>query len=191
MRSYYVILMCLILLSCKSNDKEPYWLGQKEKFKLKNIQTFLIDSSLKRNYKDYPLLKNQELDSLLNEQETYLYSWQERDTSFIEFTILTWDEYRGMGLYYLVADKEDHIISTLRIAGANGEGGSKYEGYGSFISRDTLLQTSAITSFLDLKTMKNFDRPKGDTTIWKIFFTKEGQMISDKVSEKKERPVYL
>src|SRR6185436_7207164 len=87
-----LLFFILIVFGCQNNSsdkiKTSYWLSMKDSFQFKNLNNFSCDSILRMNYEKYHKIKTSLLDSIISKDDLYLYSWQERDTSKNEFTIL-------------------------------------------------------------------------------------------------------
>ncbi len=94
----------------------------------------------------------------------YLYSWQDRDTTKNEFTIINDGGELGLGIFYFILDKKDSLLSWTQIAGKGSEGGYWFETKSKFISYKTLLNIGAITQWLDFDNEQKMERTKGDTT---------------------------
>jgi len=148
-RTLLQTLMFLILCSCgQINKTSPdqkdttRLLKLKSRFKHHNLTDFATDTmtweTRPRNY--------QEVDSVafkLIFQEgdrqfighgydrDYFFSWQERDSNFIEFTILTQDESSYCDLLrYYIFDKNGRFISKFDIATKCGDAGWTFKGSG-------------------------------------------------------------
>ncbi len=170
----------LWLISACSNPRPArlsYWESMKDSFPLRNVQKFASDSTLEANYKTYPKIKNSLLDSVISRENIYLYSWQERDTSKNEFTVLLDDGELGLKLFYLVFTKHDSLLSYTQLSGSGGEAGTRYETRSHFLSKDTLFQVGTITQFY------NHAGPgpqmASDSTFSRLYFDKSGKVIEE------------
>jgi hypothetical protein len=197
MRFIYLLLFTGIIFSCQSNsaDKENVvsFLRLKDSFAMKNLTTFVMDSSLRNQYKTFNQIKLSQIDSTLEPVDyprdlgtvVYLYSWQERDSLLTEFTTVIDKGEFGLRIVYFVLDKNAKVISSTEVAGIAGEGGVRYEIRSSFIARDTLSVIHAASTDDDKNGTKS-NRRKGDSTFYNIIFFKNGKTLESKIREKKE-----
>jgi hypothetical protein len=80
----------LSLLSCNSPAKKQasFWESQRHRFKYQNKGEFVSDSILRAEYKTLKKVKHRLFDSLFSSNAVYLYSWQDRDKTKNEFTVI-------------------------------------------------------------------------------------------------------
>jgi hypothetical protein len=147
----------------------------KSKFPLRNVKEFISDSVLWTNYKKYPTIKNKMLDTTISSGDKYLYSWQDRDSSKNEFTVILDDGELGLKIFYIILDRQDNFLSSTQIAGKGSEGGYWFGTTSTFLSADTLLNIGAITKWYDEKTNAPLRQTKGDTTFAKMYIDKYGK----------------
>lgn len=116
----------------------------------------------------------------------YLYSWQDRDTTKNEFTIINDDGELGLKIFYFILDKKDSLLSWTQIGGKGSEGGYWFETRSKFISRDTLLNIGAITQWLDFDKQKKMEKTKGDTTFSYLTIDRNGKVTEKVFKEVKD-----
>lgn len=184
----FVVVLALIFVGCKEKTAEApsFWEAKKDSFPMQNLKDFVSDSTLSANYKNFPTAISATIDSLYSNPKAYLYSWQERDPSKNEFTVVVDDGEHGNKIYYLIFSKEDSLISSTQIAGKGSEGGYWFEIRSHFIAADTLSQIGAITKWLDFETFKPMNDSKGDSTFSYLIFDRLGQVKEIEVSRKFE-----
>lgn len=174
MRSLIVLAASsLVLISCNNNKQEPqsFWQQQKDKFKHQQKTIFVSDSVLRSEFASLKMMIHPMFDSLFY-GPVYLYSWQERDGTKTEFTVVEDNDERGLTLFYFILDKNDKPLSVTQIAGAGREADMLFETSSKFISHDTIINYGSITKWYDLEARKPEPHPKGDTTFtWFIIGT--------------------
>ncbi len=163
MRIIFFLLMILLFLSCKhkinSVTESSSLLNLKDSFAIKNLKEFVIDSNIQSSYRIFNKIKNKQIDSAISYGTHYLYSWQQRDSAFIEFTTIIDDGEHGLRIVYFVFDKKDSMLSTTQVANKGGEGGIIYETLSQFKSKDTLFHIrSASTKTYPLAKKQPFKR---------------------------------
>jgi hypothetical protein len=187
MRYLVLIISTIFLLSCRSfnsrDSQEFSWYSLKDSFALQNIEEFRIDSNIWNNYRTLHLIKNKIIDSAIqsgdSNPQTYLYSWQDRNSSFIEFTSLLVEEYLGFTLIYFVFSKDGKLISAIRIARLSGEDGIIWEKKSRFISKDTFTTIASVSTELDRNSpqpYKKLSKSIGDSSFLKLVFKKNGTL---------------
>src|SRR5688572_10929744 len=173
-----ILIICLI--SC-SNHKQSQsnWEKQESNFKYQDKTEFIIDSSLRATYKQLP---KADIDIFGKKADNvYLYSWQSRDNTKNEFTIIKDEDEHGLHMYYLFLDKKDSLISSTKIAGMGGEGGFLFESRSKFLNKVTLLNISSITLMHDAE--RRLKKPLGDSTYSHLLIDKTGKMERKKIRE--------
>lgn len=138
-----------------TTSASSYWEKQKDNFKYQNKTEFVSDSALRADLVylkkiSYPLLGKRKTDTV------YLYSWQERDKTKNEFTVIEDEGEYGLSIYYLILDKKDSVISSTRIAGKDFEGSYWFNTKGVFTSKDTILTTQSLALGYDSATNREF-----------------------------------
>jgi hypothetical protein len=181
------IIISILFIACNGSKKQPssFWEQQKGNFKYHNKKEFLSDSLLIAEYKSL----KQSSDSLfedLHSNHVYLYSWQERDKTKNEFTVIKDAGELGLKIFYFIVDKNDSLLSWTQIASRGGEAGVSFETSSRFISRDTMLNIGAITQAYDFKRQQNMDKPKGDSTFSHYVIDKNGKITERVFKEIKE-----
>lgn len=116
----------------------------------------------------------------------YLYSWQDRDTTKNEFTIINDDGELGLKIFYFILDKKDSLLSWTQIGGKGSEGGYWFETRSKFINPDTLLNIGAITQWLDFDNKERMTKTKGDSTFSYHIIDKTGKVTGKVLKEVKE-----
>ncbi len=184
MRVVIYAITILILWSCNHSQGDQIestsrWAKLKDSFAIKKATEFNIDKGFR--YKNFHTISCKLFDSTLSDQwsKAYLYSWQERDPSFIEFTLVVQQEDRGVQIVYYVFNQKDSLISATPVASGNVSD-LAFNMWSKFMATDTLQSTSAITLY-ERNGMTN-----GDTSVFEIVFDKHGKTIKKTITEKKE-----
>jgi hypothetical protein len=193
MRIIKYLPFLLLFVSCRNNHLyklgfQSKWLQLKDSFAKQNLTEFKLDDILGKSYPNFHRIQNRLLDSTISDQwgRIYLYSWQQRDTSLIEFTTIIQEEDRGVRIVYFVFNKKDSLISETLVALGSMEADFDYSLYSHFKTKDTLLQTSAMTQWYDTKRREKLKKTKGDTSLLEIVFHKNGTTSEQTISEMNE-----
>lgn len=183
-----IIILSIILIAISCNmlkDKgTSYWESKKNNFKHRNLNEFISDSILRTELKSYYKMRHKSIDSLFASQKIYLYSWQNRDSTKDEFTVVEDNGELGLSIYYLIFEKNGKLVSVLNLAGAGDEGGYIFERKSKFISKDTILHISAITQWLrpDGKLKKTI----GDSTFSYLIIDDKSKVTTQVLKKVKE-----
>jgi len=193
--AYCIFLIC-ILHSCSSERKPQlaetnYWESLKDSFATKNLESFVVDSQLQSSYNNFHRAKNRLIDSVIGYgSPSYLYSWQKSDSGFNAFTTFVDDGELGKRIIYFIFDSKDRLRSATQVAYLGGEGGIRYETRSRFIEKNTLYKTIAATTQWDFSLADPWSHPlsksKGDSIFYQLIVLKDGRVIENKLSEKKE-----
>lgn len=187
---FYLRIATIIffVISCNmlKGKNHSYWSTQKDKFKYRNLNEFVSDSLLRVNIKSCYSQWHKSLDSISSNKKVYLYSWQDRDTTKNEFTVVYDRGELGLKIYYLIFDKKDKLISVTELAGAGNEGGYIFETRSKFINRDSIFQIRAITQWLDFEKGVKMDKPVGDSTFLSLTIDGNGKVTEKTLKEVKE-----
>jgi hypothetical protein len=187
MRSW-IILACLSLyaISCNNKKDQPrsFWEQQKDKFKYKQKNEFASDSSLFKEYTTLTRMRHPLFDSLFH-GPAYLYSWQERDGTKTEFTIIKDAGELGLKMFYFILDKNDKLLSVTQVSNVGYEGGYIFETNSKWISRDTMLNIGATTELFSSDINNRDSILKGDTTLSYFIVDRNGQVTKKKFKEVK------
>jgi hypothetical protein len=140
---------------------------------------------LRTDYKNLKTNSHPLFDQIVS-NPVYLYSWQKRDPTKNEFTIIKDDGELGLKIFYFILDKKDSLISSTQIAGRGGEGGYWFETRSKFLSRDTLLNIGAITQWYDHDGQQKMIKPKGDTTFSYFLIGRNGKVTEKVFKEVKD-----
>jgi hypothetical protein len=172
-----ICIITLLFLSCNSSTswKSSYWEQKKDDFKYVNKKEFISDSSLRAEFESLKTISHPMFDSLL-EDKVYLYSWQVRDKSKNEFTVVKDDGELGLKIFYFILDKTDSLISCKQIGGNGGEGGYGFETWTTIKNNDTLINIGAITKWYDLEKQMKMVKPKGDSTFSYLIIDSRGKI---------------
>lgn len=177
------VIIVFIFIGCKGLTNKPasYWETQKANFRYQNKKEFVSDSLLWADFQanSFKKLKHPMFDSIIG-APGYLYSWQDRDTTKNEFTIINDDGELGLKIFYFILDRKDSLLSWAQIAGKGSEGGYWFETKSKFISQDSLLNIGAITQWLDFDNNQQLTSTKGDSTFSFFIFDKTGK-VTEKV----------
>ena len=111
----------------------------------------------------------------------YYYSWQVRDTNFIELTVLYFDESDYCSrLEYLVYNKKGKLLSHFPLAAECGDAGWAYVSAGKFIDSVTYRSVSFETNITQVDSLNN-ETERIDTVVEEYVIGYNGRTI--------ERPV--
>lgn len=184
-----ILIFGLLFISCNSFSKKSFsfWEKQKKNFKYQNKKEFVSDSLLWAEFeaKSFKKIRHPMFDSIIGDP-AYLYSWQNRDETKNEFTIIDDKGERGLAIFYFILDKKDSLLSWTQIGGKGSEGGYWFETRSKFISNDTLLNVGAITQWLDFDKRQKMERTKGDTTFSYLILDSNGKVAEKVFKEVKE-----
>jgi hypothetical protein len=115
-----LMILTISLFGCNHSTKvDSYWEGQKDNFKYRNKTYFFISEEIQHDLAAFKKVKLQ-VDRWID--SVYLYSWQERDPSKNEFTVIGLEDESGPALFYVIMDKKDSLLSSIQLAGINNEG---------------------------------------------------------------------
>ena len=183
----HISIIVLLFISCNGLTKKTasFWETQKTNFKYQNKKEFVSDSLLRADFEanSFKQLRHPMFDSIIGDPG-YLYSWQNRDATKNEFTIINDDGELGLKIFYFILDKKDSLLSWTQIGGRGSEGGYWFETRSKFITPDTLLNIGATTQWLDFDKKERMTKTKGDSTFSYLIIDKTG-----KVTEKLFREV--
>lgn len=174
MRLLLSAISIVLFVSCNAPTSPfSYWAGQKENFKYRNKIEFRSDSALQS---DLPHLKKitHPLFEKINAKDVFLYSWQERDVTKNEFTVIKDNGEYGLSTYYFVLDKKDSLVSFEEIAGKENEGNYWFEKSANFSGKDTIFTFRSLAQGYDIETQKEFAPYPGPRTY--IVFMQNGEM---------------
>gem|GEM_PF-1460491 len=171
--------LCLILVLCCTYSF--YYFGSlhgiyRGKFKYENVNYFIFDSSLLESYKLLPVSNHPTIKRMLAGR-VYLYSWQTRDSTTKEFTVIEDNGETGMTIYYFILDKSDNIISHQRLAGIGREGTYLFETSTKIYNKDTMLGQSSTTEWWDLSQNQKLEPTKGDTLFFYSIINSDNHFV--------------
>lgn len=160
----------------------------KSKFKFDNLREFAVKTS-ELEYFDW--VDSSTFRTLFREEDRqydpngsridYYYSWQDRDSSFIEFTIMSFDESNYCTiLRYYVFDRSGKFISKVDLAADCGDGGWWFEQKGRQVDK-THFTTVSVEAESDVETA---EKVEGDTTRHAIQLLPTGLFSQQQVSKK-------
>ena len=186
--------MLLMLWSCgQVNNTNPNQIHKKplrelqDRFKYRNLTNFESDTlnweARPGNYQEVDSaafqLIFQEGDRQFIGQgydRDYFYSWQARDSNFIEFTILTQDESSYCDLLrYYIFDKTGKFISKFDIATNCGDAGWTFLGYGKQIDKSKFVYYT-IESDLKDGELPEAEKYERDSINYEITILTNGQI---------------
>lgn len=112
----------------------------------------------------------------------YLFSWQTRDTNFIELAILTQDEGDYCDIItYLIYDKQGRFVDKFTASARCGDGGWIYLSEGKFINRNTYELLSVEMEMAGIDTIDNKELMEGDSTIFHYTIKNSGKVVSKEI----------
>jgi len=166
----------------------------KDKFKYQNLKEFTIDSfSFDNRPGHYNELDSAAFQLIFQEgnrtfvgegyDRDYFYSWQNRDTNFIEFTILTQDEgsYCDLLRYYIF-DKQGRFISKFDVAAECGDAGWTFSGSGRQRNQNTFVFETVEQELLEEDAME--EKYEGDSVTYTITIAPNGKTIRKEMFKK-------
>jgi hypothetical protein len=164
-----------------------FWETQKNNFKYRNKKEFISDSILLADFKanSFKKIRHAMFDSIIG-NPGYLYSWQDRDITKNEFTIINDDGELGLKIFYFILDKKDSLLSWTQIGGKGSEGGYWFETRSKFMGHDTLLNLGAITKWWHFDKEHKMERTKGDTTFSYLIIDRNGKVTEKVFKEVKD-----
>src|SRR5690606_29223494 len=118
--------------------------------------------------------------------KVYLYSWQDRDKTKNEFTVVKDDGELGLKIFYFILDKKDNLISWTQIGGKGSEGGYWFETWTTIKNNDTLINIGAITQWYDFDKQMKMEKTKGDTTFSYLIIDSRGKVTESIFKEVKD-----
>ena len=207
---FYLFTASVILISCSNSPKDtaetvqtnPLTLQDlKKDFKFFNLTEFEIDTFTWESRQG----KYKELDSLTfymvwqngkrkfvgqYTDRDYLFSWQNRDTNFIEFTIITQDENGYCSLLnYLIFDKNGKFIDKFVAASSCGDAGWVFSSHGKFIDKRTYERLDMEYEYKgedvvndDMADFEEFI--EGDSTLYHIIINDKGKVTQKEIFKK-------
>lgn len=177
-------------------DKARQLYALKKDFKYHNLKVFSIDTfnweNRPGNYKELDsntfqlIWQNEEHRPIDNYYDRdYLYSWQERDTNFIELTILSQTEGSYCDIiYYLIYNKKGELIENFQISASCGDGGWIFQSYGSFINKQTFEYLSIETNMSGFDSLDhNIELQEGDSILTHYVINTNGKVASKEISK--------
>jgi hypothetical protein len=180
---FLIPIIVVLFFSCKGLSKKSFsfWETQKNTFKYQNRNEFVSDSIMRVEFeaKSFKKISHPLFDSIIN-APAYLYSWQDRDTTKNEFTIIQDEGELGLRINYIILDKMDNLLSWTQIGGVGNEGGYCFETRSKFISQDTLLKIRSVTEWPYFDKNKKVEKMKGDTTFSYLEIDENGK-VAEKV----------
>jgi len=113
----------------------------------------------------------------------YLYSWQNRDTNFIEFTLLSQDEgsYCDV-LTYCIFDKNGKKIDNFMLSASCGDGGWMFTSNGKFINKTTFEQLAVESEMAGFDSLDaDIEIYEGDSTLTHYTIGTDGKVNSKEI----------
>ncbi|HMR89518.1 MAG TPA: hypothetical protein PKD51_15265 [Saprospiraceae bacterium] len=182
-----IYIITILFLSCNSSTslKSSFWENKKDDFKYLNKKEFISDSTLEAEIKSLKIVSHQLFDTTL-EDKVYLYSWQDRDKSKIEFTVVHDEGELGLKIFYFILDKNDNLISWTQIGGKGSEYGFTFETRSTFKNTDTLINIGATTQWLDFAKLTKLEKTMGDSTFSYLIIDSSGKVTNNIFKKVKE-----
>ena len=183
-----LLLVFITVASCRSLNQNTasYWASMKDKFRHKNLNEFVCDSLMIENIKSSYKVRHRSIDTIFSSRKVYLYSWQERDSSKIEFTVVDDKDEQGISISYLIFEKNGRLMSVTKLAGKGIEAHAIYEIRSRIINRDSIFQIQSITETYDFENDKKGDKPIGDSTFLSLTIDANGMVTERTLKEVKE-----
>lgn len=196
MKPLHLLIAAICFVSCtqqKHEEEASSLLKLKSKFKYHNLKDFTQVDTF--NFDTRPG-HYEEVDSNMfklifkGEKRSYVgtgydhdfyYSWQERDSNFIEFTILTQSEedYCAILRYYIF-DKKDKLISKFDLSADCGDAGWTFFGNGRQVDKHHFVfETIESESNMDEK-----DSRTGDSINYSYTIDAKGKVTRKEIFNK-------
>ena len=182
-----IYIITILFLSCNSSTslKSSYWENKKDDFKYLNKKEFISDSTLEAELESLKLISHPIFDTTL-EDKVYLYSWQDRDKSKIEFTVVHDEGELGLKIWYFILDKDSNLISWTQVGGKGSEFGFTFETRSTFKNTDTLINIGSTTQWIDFAKLKKMEKTIGDTTFSYLIIDSRGKVTKSIFKKVKE-----
>ena len=210
-RTFYILIAVILLTNCNNssnNETETVQTKQLTLYDLKKDFTFFNLTKFEMDTFNWETRqgKYKELDSITfytvwqdgkrkftgeYYDRYYLFSWQDRDTNFIEFTILAQEEDSWCNIiYYFIFDKNGKFIDNFYLCSSCGDGGWVFYASGKFIDKKTY-EMLCVESVMDTEMMdaeENEDEDaefrKGDSTLYHITINDKGKVTKKEIFKK-------
>lgn len=194
MKKLLFLAATILYLSCSDKTtnetkSSSYWQRIKDSFATQNVKEFVINAELEKAYKGYHPVSSKVIDSIIGYGTPYLYSLQDRNKEFTEFTTFVHDDEHGSRIMYLIFDKNDSLRSALQVAAKGGEGGIIYETRSVFLTKDSLLKTTSATTGWDLTKPApppRLPKTKGDSSFFYVSILANGAVVEKQYAVKNE-----
>lgn len=118
-----------------------------------------------------------------NDVSHFLYSWQQRDSNFIELTILTQDGIDDcLNTTYFIYDRQGKAIDNFVMNSSCKEDGWDFQEYGRFINHNTYEKVCVETD--ENNDGNQMDIVEGDSTIYHYVIDTNGKVNENEISRK-------
>lgn len=118
-----------------------------------------------------------------NDVSHFLYSWQQRDSNFIELTILTQDGIDDcLNTTYFIYDRQGKAIDNFVMNSSCKEDGWDFQEYGKFINHNTYEKVCVETD--ENNDGNQMGIVEGDTTIYHYIIDTNGKVNENEISRK-------
>jgi len=118
----------------------------------------------------------------------YLFSWQNRDTNFIEFTIITpYESDYCTNLQYCIFSKEGVAIDKFVVSSSCGDGGWTVDAFGEFIDKHTYELLHIESEMVDEDEIDEKSGQylyEGDSIVYQFIINTNGQVTKKEISRK-------
>ena len=184
-----MLVFCFISCNSLTRHQVSYWEKQKDNFRYQNKSEFVSHSTLQADYKTFKTSRHSLFGNFFSNKffssKVFLYSWQDRDSSKNEFTIIK-DDGEGLKVIYFILDKKDSLLSSTQIAGKGNEGGYWFETRSRFMSKDTILNIGAVTQWYDFGAERSMAKTKGDSIFSYLVIGDRGKVTEKVFKEVKD-----
>jgi len=114
----------------------------------------------------------------------YFFSWQERDTNFIELTIVTQNESDYcINLTYCIYDKKGKAVDQFIASSRCGDGGWQLVASGKFVDKHTYEKLTIESEMVDLDSLAN-EEYEGDSTLSHFIIGNNGKVKEKEIYKK-------
>jgi len=189
-----IVIICF-LQNCKQTngkrilqEEKPSLYNFRDKFKYQTLGNFQIDTFDFESRRGYYQEADSNVFKLIFQEgdrkfigqgydRDYFYSWQERDTNFIEFTILTQDESSYCNLLrYYIFDRKGKFISKFDLASKCGDADWTFSGKGRQVDKNHFAFETVESNMKD-GAMPEDEKQEGDSINYLITIEPNGKAI--------------
>jgi hypothetical protein len=195
------LLLLIIIGSCGHNNETRKAQSQsplidlKNRFKFQNLKRFEVDTlDMETRLRNYRVVDSASFKLIFQEgarqfsgegyDRDYFYSWQDRDSNLIEFTILTQDESSYCDLIqYYIFDRSGKFISKFDVAANCGDGGWTFTGKGKAITDNQFIYETVESEVVEAISSVD-EKLEGDSIGYRVNILTDGQIKKNETYKK-------